>query len=412
MTEKSLGFTIPEKGFMNQGKEAAGSRINASIGVALSDDQEPMVLSSLSSQFHVENNALLYSGCYGEKDLRPLWAKDILRKNPGLEGHRFSNPLVTAGLTQGLNLAGQLFVSPRDTLILSDPVYENYKHIFGNFFQADLSTFPLHQQGRFNLEGLNRSIEEAGDQVRILLNFPNNPLGYSLLLEEAEALKQSLYSFCEKGKKILLMLDDAYFGLFYEKDLLKESLFSFLADLHSNLLIMKIDGSSKEFFAWGLRIGFVSFQSKDFQEKDYRELEDRAAAVIRATVSNVSRLSQTMMIKVLTDKATLPEKQVQDALLTERYQLVRQILKNHPEYKDQFVAEPFNSGYFFCIRLREGVNSHQLRKILRNKDIGLIAPTEEHIRVAFSSLNHNQLPELFERIYYCCQNYEKLLTEI
>ena len=38
-----------------------------------------------------------------------------------------------------------------------------------------------------------------------------------------------------------------------------ESLFGLLANLHPNLLAVKLDGATKELFVWGLRCGFVTF---------------------------------------------------------------------------------------------------------------------------------------------------------
>ena len=58
--------------------------------------------------------------------------------------------------------------------------------------------------------------------------------------------------------KLVVLLDDAYFGLFYE-DSIKESLFGLLADTHPNILPVKIDGATKENYVWGLRVGFITY---------------------------------------------------------------------------------------------------------------------------------------------------------
>lgn len=386
---------------MGQGAEASGSRINASIGVALNDQESPCLLQSLRSKINVPDEAMLYSGSYGQKELRKAWNEELLRKNPGLKGHSFSLPLLTSGLTHGLNLAGNLFLEPGKELILSSPVYDNYQHSFGGFFQAKLKSFPLLKDHHFNAEGLRRLINAGGEELRILLNFPNNPLGFSLNIQEAQELKNLLKEACEEGKKILLILDDAYFGLFYEDNLLKESLFSYLADLHKNLLLMKIDGSSKEYFAWGLRIGFVSFQGKNLDSADYTALENRTAAIVRSTVSNVSLMCQTILLEAMKSPDILNEKQELEEGIKERYRSIKGWLSKNDQYKSEFLAEPFNSGYFFCLRLRKGISAENMRKKLRKRDIGVFAPTDEHLRIAFSSLKEKDIPELFEEIYNC-----------
>ena len=48
------------------------------------------------------------------------------------------------------------------------------------------------------------------------------------------------------------------FGLVYENGIFKESLFSKLADLHENVLAVKVDGATKEDYAWGFRVGFIT----------------------------------------------------------------------------------------------------------------------------------------------------------
>ena len=65
----------------------------------------------------------------------------------------------------------------------------------------------------------------------------------------------------ERGTKLVVVLDDAYFGLFYHLGgpSLTESLFGRLANRHPNLLAIRLDGATKELFVWGLRCGFLSF---------------------------------------------------------------------------------------------------------------------------------------------------------
>ena len=63
----------------------------------------------------------------------------------------------------------------------------------------------------------------------------------------------------ETGAKILICCDDAYFGLNYEENIETQSLFAYLADIHENVLAVKIDGPTKEDYVWGLRCGFLTF---------------------------------------------------------------------------------------------------------------------------------------------------------
>ena len=58
----------------------------------------------------------------------------------------------------------------------------------------------------------------------------------------ANALRDILLQSAQAGNRIVALLDDAYFGLVYESNVAKESLFAALADLHENILAVKLDG--------------------------------------------------------------------------------------------------------------------------------------------------------------------------
>ena len=64
-----------------------------------------------------------------------------------------------------------------------------------------------------------------------------------------------------------------------------------------------------------------------------------------------------------------------------------------------FQALPFNSGYFMCIRLKEGIDGEELRQLLLSKyDTGVINMNNV-IRIAYSSVAEKDIPTLFDNIY-------------
>jgi transcriptional regulator NrdR len=78
-------------------------------------------------------------------------------------------------------------------------------------------------------------------------NFPNNPCGYSINLQEAQAVSGVLIDAARKGTRLIVVLDEAYYGLFYADGLLRESLLGYLANQDQHLLIVKLDGTREEF---------------------------------------------------------------------------------------------------------------------------------------------------------------------
>src|SRR5690606_31968013 len=130
----------------------------------------------------------------------------------------------------------------------------------------------------------------------VILNFPNNPTGYTPDLQEGDNIVAAIRDAAEAGIKIAVVTDDAYFGLFFE-DSLKESLFSKLADVHSNVLAIKIDGATKEEYVWGLRVGFITYASNS--QAALSALEQKTLGIIRATISSGPHPSQTFVLRAL-----------------------------------------------------------------------------------------------------------------
>ena len=94
----------------------------------------------------------------------------------------------------------------------------------------------------------------------VLLNFPNNPSGYTPTVAEAKAIVACLTAEAARGSAVVVLIDDAYFGLVFEDGVIGESIFVDLADAHPNLLAVKIDGATKEDYVWGFRVGFLTYR--------------------------------------------------------------------------------------------------------------------------------------------------------
>jgi len=62
---------------------------------------------------------------------------------------------------------------------------------------------------------------------------------------------------------------------------LRNHFFTQLAHAHENLLAVKMDGITKEEFAWGFRVGFVTYGIKGGGTELYKALEDKTAGAVR-----------------------------------------------------------------------------------------------------------------------------------
>ena len=141
------------KGIVAQSAEAGqkATRFNATIGMATSNGQ-PMHLSDIYNKF-AENSfkpsdLFSYAPGGGDQQLRNLWKKQMLAKNPSLAGKSISLPIVTAGLTHGLSMLAQLFAQEGDTLVIPDLAWDNYELIFAHQVNANVPAWPARPRAR------------------------------------------------------------------------------------------------------------------------------------------------------------------------------------------------------------------------------------------------------------------------
>lgn len=391
------------KGIVSQSEEAGkkAKAFNATIGIA-KEEGRAMMLPSLEGLIHLETPAhkvLPYAPSAGLPELRKLWQKRQREMNPSLK--ETSLPVVTSGLTHGLSLAGELFLDPGDTVVLPNMFWGNYKLMWQLRGQAQFSTFSFFDEKleHFNLKGLKEALEKApSKKIFLSLNFPHNPTGYSLKKSESSALCECLENFAKAGKKIVVVSDDAYFGLTYEEGLKQESLFADLSNLHENILAIKVDGCTKELFLWGMRVGFLTFASKGLTEKGYKALEQKTAAALRGCISNVTHHSQELARELFESPKTKNEAKAKALVIEERYKEVKKHVYKK-EYLELWDVYPFNSGYFMCVRLKNGVSSEELRKhLLEHYETGVVSLGNSDIRIAFSCVEKESIGTLFETL--------------
>ncbi|MBN2525446.1 MAG: aminotransferase class I/II-fold pyridoxal phosphate-dependent enzyme [Deltaproteobacteria bacterium] len=399
LSRKGKGIYFPSKGILGQSAEAKGKDINATIGTALEDDGSPLTLGILEEMISTDKSAFLYAPSYGDPTLRTRWKEMLAQKNPNLAGKLYSTPVVTGALTHGLSVAGYLFADEDDQIIIPDLYWDNYDLLFEQGYGAHFKTFNTFINGGFDVPALEAALMDGPVGKRIvLLNFPNNPTGYTPSKAEVTAIVQVLVESAEAGNRILAILDDAYFGLVYEDGIATESIFAPLADAHENILALKLDGPTKEDYVWGFRVGFLTFGFKGATEAQLKALESKAAGTVRGTLSNVPNISQALLLAAYSSDVYEAQKQSKYNTLKKRYDKIVEILAAHPEYADSFCAMPFNSGYFMCVKLN-GVDAETVRNTLLEKYSTGVIVLSGLVRLAFSSVPLDKLEQLFSNLH-------------
>ena len=405
LSDRGKNIFFPKLGILSQSAQAKGKSINATIGEAIEDDGYSMHLSEFDKLINLPLGSVFpYAPSFGKKELRDSWKEFIYQKNPSLGTTPISSPIVTCGITHGISIASYLFVDEGDTVVIPDLFWENYSLIFENAYKGKVVTFPLFKDGGFNVEGFTETLDAINGKIILLLNFPNNPTGYTPLKAEIAPIVNAIQQQADKGKSVVALIDDAYFGLVYEDNVYTESIFTRLCNLDEKVLAVKLDGATKEDYVWGFRVGFISFGVKNGTAELYEALENKTAGAVRGNISNVSHLSQSLLYNAYFSAQYEADKKEKFVTLKSRYQSISKVLAD-PKYLEVFAALPYNSGYFMCVELKDTLNAEAIRKILLdNYSTGVIV-FENLIRIAFSAVPQSKIPQLIENIYSACKDY-------
>ncbi len=404
LSERGKGIYFPTEGVFAQAKRAQNTTINATVGIALNDDRSPMTLPSLIAPVALPASDIVpYAPIAGIPALRTLWATHQRSVN-GMSGDAvMSVPVVTNGLAHGLHIAGYLFADEGGRVVVTDPFWENYTLLYENTYGAALAPFPLFAGTAFNIQGLRDTLIAAQKKIILLFNFPNNPTGYALTAAERIALVALLTEHAARGLHIVVIVDDAYAGFVYDDAIPKTSLFVELSAAHPRILAVKIDGASKESFAWGLRVGFITFGGQGMTKTTADALEQKTMGAIRAVISNASLLSQQLVLRAMQSPTYMAEYRAGFAVLRDRWQVMQEVVAKHRDrFAPFFSFVPGAGGYFVCVRLAPHLDAQRVReKLLTEHSTGVLA-MPPLLRIAFSSVPRAAIPQLFENLYRAC----------
>ena len=387
------------RGILSQTAEANAKayRFNATRAIAL-EDRDMMHL-AVSRQFVPAlslESIYGYAPVLGQPELRDAWKTHLVKENPSLSETALGLPIVTSGMTHGFSLLAELFADSADTLVLPDKIWGNYRLIFQTKAAVNLQTYPFFNAAKgFNTHGFRETLTNAtGEKLLILLNFPHNPTGYAITATEAQHIVDAIVARADAGCSILVMIDDAYAGLWYDASVMRESLFGLLVGCHPNVVPVKIDGATKEEYAWGLRVGFMSF---GLGAAAMQPLEQKLSGLIRANTSGASQVSQTLILEAMRTSSHAEQKRRNYEILKARA-LKTKAIASDARYAKLWEVYPSHAGYFMCLNLKSANAEIVRQQLLEEHGIGTIALSETELRVAYSCLEESDIETVFEEI--------------
>ncbi|MCY4402986.1 MAG: aminotransferase class I/II-fold pyridoxal phosphate-dependent enzyme [Candidatus Poribacteria bacterium] len=405
LSELGKRIYLPQ-GILRQSAEANEKAYHSNATRAVAYENNKIMHLDVSRKYVPEippDSIFGYPPVLGNSELRKLWQTHIRTGNPLLKDAPLSKPIVTCGITHSFSLLADMFVNLGDTLILPDMTWGNYRLIFQTKVGADIHTYPFFDSDKhFNISAFKETLCQIGtDKLLILLNFPHNPTGYAITRDEAQHILDTIIECAETGCHILVMVDDAYTGFWYDSEVMQESIFGMLVNCHSNVVPVKIDGATKEEYAWGLRVGFLTF---GFPEHLIHGIEGKLSGLIRANTSGATQVSQTLILEAMQSPEYTEQKQHNYETLKARALKVKEVTTD-VRYANLWEVYPSHAGYFTCLSIKSG-NAEEVRQILLNEyGIGTIALSDTELRVAYSCLNVSDIEEVFKKIAQVIQSY-------
>ena len=385
------------KGIPYQAATAKGTEINATIGQLTDGSGQPMPLPQLERQLSglSPKEAFLYAPVSGPDALRTLWGARERRLGGVTADVRSTKPLVTHGLTHGLSLIADLFSDEDTEIIVPSPSWENYELLFSLHRDARIVSFPFFRDGRFNVEGLADTLAKVKNKAVVILNLPGNPSGYAPTESEVPQIIEAL---AQAPKPTIVAVDDAYQGWVYERGHLATSLFWKLAERldPEKVAAVKIDGATKELAFFASRVGFLTFPHTTDEAE--AALESKLKCITRGTVGSASGPAMAVVTEALRDPSLDASFEERRQELARRYQALRGALATLDD--ERITPLPFNAAYFALLQLDGGREAEALRqKLIATESVGTIAfPEANSLRIAYCSLDAEQLPELVTRL--------------
>ncbi|MFT7519728.1 MAG: aspartate/methionine/tyrosine aminotransferase [Kiritimatiellia bacterium] len=386
------------RGIPYQSAQAKGTNYNATIGQVTDGRGDPLPLPVLSSALGDldPRMSFLYSPPDGHISLRQAWGRRQRRLSVSSEV-QCTLPHLTVGLTHGLNLLAELFVDPGRPVLLPEPRWGNYDQVFELRRQGDLRGYRVFNDAlEFDVQSLADRLSEVHEPAVVVLNHPQNPCGFTPTPAQAAQLVQVISAH---RHPLVVIVDDAYSGMWHAEGLHERSLFWDLAERCSaeHHTIFRIDGVTKEMVWFSGRVGFIT-ASLDPNGPAATALQSKLKCLNRSGLGSPPGPNQAMVLRALRDPDL--ERQIADAnsVLRDRWRVLHRAV--HSLDDPRLHPYPFNSGVFALIGVDRSLDVDALRQhLIASQSLGLIGDRHLNaLRIAYCSVHIDDIEELVRRL--------------
>lgn len=198
-----------------------------------------------------------YCDSEGDPDLREAIAERERRKNH--TSTTAQDVIVTAGITEGIQMLLAAMISEGDELLVPGPTYPQYLSVTKFFGGTPVPYRTVEQEGwRPDLDDLRKKV---GPKTRgILVVSPNNPTG-------AVYRRRDLEEICNiaSAAHVPVVSDEIYDMLIYEGEHLSP------VSVSTDTPVITVNGFSKAYLVTGWRAGYIAIRDCDDFLSDFRE---------------------------------------------------------------------------------------------------------------------------------------------
>ncbi len=354
--------------------------INATVGMLLDDNGDPLVLSSVDRVFHelTPEDYAPYAPIGGTPGFKDAVLRAAFR---GEKLNCFPRVTAAPGGTGAIRLAVGNYSEIGDTVLTTDWHWGPYGKISEEIGRS-VTTFPLFDEaGKFNVTGFRESvfgILAGQDQILIILNTPaQNPTGYCITDDEWRDIA-SVLSDIPADKTACLLIDTAYIDYAGDEDEVRTFL-PVLTELPENVLPALAYSFSKTFTMYGMRIGaLVGLCPTEETADEFTRVTEYSA---RSSWSNPPRVSMSIIEKIYSDPGILEK-------VGEERKKLRDMLLERGRAFEKAAADaglnilPFDGGFFAVIPCDDPVS---LGLRLEKENIFLI-PFGRGLRVSLAAV--------------------------
>jgi len=193
----------------------------------------------------LERGRTSYTANRGMADLREAICEHVARRYD-LSYEPDEEVVVTAGVSEGIDLALRAFVDPGDAVAVPQPSYICYEPGV-TFAGGEVCRVPTWEADEFRLTREALQAAGAADAEALVLCYPNNPTGAIMTREDLEPIA----AFAREND-LLVLSDEIYADLTYGTDHVSVAT---LPGMRERTVVF--NGFSKAYAMTGLRLGYA-----------------------------------------------------------------------------------------------------------------------------------------------------------